>query len=127
MTRGNVPGWADDTPTPASGAVVDQWGAIHCQCGNSPDWDGFSPCDRFGVFDDDLLDRDTPPGRLHYRCDRCGLVFGPWPSVAVVPPAVCCTECGDTVPETLALWVMASAVCGPCFFGSAVAPFGGAS
>lgn len=127
MTRGNVPGWAGDDPTPASGATLDQWGAIHCQCGNLPDFDGFSPCDRWGVWNDDLLHRDTPAGALHYRCDRCGLVFGPWPSVAVVAFSIACTECGTLWPESLARWVMADPVCGPCFDGSAVVRVGGAS
>lgn len=133
--RGNVPGWAGDDPTPASGATLDQWGAIHCQCGNIPDFDGFSPCDRWGIVDDDLLaehawpvapDGDTP-GALHYRCDRCGLIFGPWPSVACVASSIDCSECGSSLPESLARWVMAAPVCGACFDGSAVAPAGGAS
>lgn len=78
-----APGWAADTPTPTSGAALDEHGALHCQCGNTPDFDGFSPSDRLGFHDDELLSADATPGSLFYLCERCGLVFGPWPSVRV--------------------------------------------
>jgi len=76
-------GWADQSVTPpASGVVLDEWGALHCQCGNLPDFDGFTACDAQGVHDDDLLRADAVG--LHYLCERCGLVVGPWPSLRVV-------------------------------------------
>lgn len=77
-----APGWAQDRPTPTSGAVLDEHGALHCQCGNTPDYDGFCASDRLGFRDDELLsaDRSAP---LFYFCERCGLVFGPWPLVRV--------------------------------------------
>lgn len=62
---------------------MDEHGALHCQCGNTPDYDGFSPSDRLGFHDDELLSADATPGSLFYLCERCGLVFGPWPSVRV--------------------------------------------
>lgn len=106
-----APGWAQDTPTPTSGAALDEHGALHCQCGNTPDFDGFSPVDKDGHFDDDLLDRDAEPGTLHYLCERCGLMFGPWPSVKVAgyfafetARKATCQHCERTVTETPLGW-----------------------
>jgi hypothetical protein len=76
-------GWADrEEMPPASGVRLDRFGALHCQCGNTPDWEGFAPCDPEGVWDDELL-RAGAEG-LHYLCERCGLIVGPWPSLRVV-------------------------------------------
>jgi len=46
-------------------------GTLLCECGNTPDSDGFDPCHADGLIDDSLLDAgSTRP--LRYLCGRCG-------------------------------------------------------
>ena len=72
----------DSEVTALASATLDDDGMIKCACGNVPEANGFTACSAAGVPDDDLLKADAVG--LHYLCERCGLVFGPWPSVAVV-------------------------------------------
>lgn len=48
------------------GGYVDAW---VCVCGNTPNHEGFYPCDRHGnLVEPDL---DGPWDERRYRCDRC--------------------------------------------------------
>ena len=85
--NGGSPRWAAVRHAPAVGAIVDEHGAIHCCCGNTPDWDGFDACHRDGRRDDDLLGMEG--AALHYRCNRCDAIYGPWPAVTTVREGVC--------------------------------------
>lgn len=45
-------------------------GTLLCHCGNTPDSDGFDPCNVAGVIDYALLNADSDAD-LHYICNRC--------------------------------------------------------
>lgn len=55
-------------------AYRDEWGFIHCSCGNTPDDDGLESCSPNGEHMEPMADSDW---QGHYICNRCGRIIEP--------------------------------------------------